>query len=339
MNRIPFIRAGVVHRFVAFLRQVGAPVTRYLGEAGIGAEALDDPEALVPTVFTFRFLEICARRSGIDDLGLRVGATIDPLTLGSFGRKIAGAGTIGRALLTSIAERPSWHSGERVWMTRQRDVVELNHRYVLPAEEDWGQAVGTNLVAHLNLLQHTVPGATPAHVELPVHPSPAFAELPALAGVPISFDRPRTVIAFHPRTLAQPLLDGHPGAAPASSATSSPPLPVGLVPSVEAFVASVLGVQQPRIELVAEAIGMNARTLQRRFAEAGVTYGELVSHTRLRLARERLVASDAKIVEIALGLGYTDAAHFTRAFKRWTGIAPVAYRAMHATPDRTRRAS
>lgn len=339
MNRIPFIRAGVMHRFVTFLRQVGAPVTRYLEEARIGAEMLDDPEALVPTVFLFRFLEICARRAGIDDLGVRVGATIDPLTLGSFGRKIGAAGTLGHAFLTSIAERPAWHSGERVWLTRARDVVELNHRYVVPAGEDWHQAVAANLLAHLNLLRHTAPGAAPAYVELPLRPARAFAELPILADVPIFFDRPRTVIAFRPHTLALPLLDGHPAAAPAEAVSPAPPLPVGLVPSVEAFVASMLGVQQPRIELVSEAIGMNARTLQRRFAEAGVTYGDLVAHTRLRLARERLVASDEKIVEIALGLGYADAAHFTRAFKRWTGLAPVAYRAMHATTDRARHAS
>lgn len=340
MKRIPFIRAGIVHRFVEFLRQVGAPAARYLDEARIGADVLDDAENVVPTAFVFRFLEIGARRSGIDDLGLRVGATIDPLTLGRFGRRIAAAATVRGAFVTSIAERPTWHSGERVWMTRQHDLVEMHHRYVVPADEDWQQAIAANLLAHLNLLQHASPGAAPARVELPVRPARAYAELPILAGVPISFDRPHTVIAFHPHTLALPLLGGPAltAAAATAPAPSSSPLPTGLVPSVEAFVACLLGVQQPRIELVASAIGMNARTLQRRLAEAGVSYADLVSHTRLRLARERLVASDEKIVEIALALGYTDAAHFTRAFKRWTGLAPVVYRAMHAAADGARRA-
>jgi AraC-like DNA-binding protein len=331
MNRIPFIRAGVLQRCVAYLRQVGAPVGHYLEEARIGADQLEDPEAFVPTVFVFRFLEIAARRTGIDDLGLRIGRTIDPFSLGSFGRTLAGSETLGRALFASITHRPAWHSGERVWLTRQRDVVELNHRYVVPAGEPQQQAVAANLVAHLNLLKHTTQGVPPVRVSLPVPPSPAYGELPALANARIEFDQPRTTIAFRPETFALPLRGA--AATPASDAAPPSLLPAGLIPSIEAFVTSMLGVEPPRIELVAEAAGMNPRTLQRRLADAGISYGEIVSHTRLRLARERLIASDEKIVDIALALGYADAAHFTRAFKRWTGLAPVAYRSMHAAGD------
>ena len=338
MSRIPFIRADVVRRFTSFLGQAGAPFGRYLQEARIGADLLADAEGMVPSAFVFRFLEIAAHRSGIEDLGIRVGSTIDPFTLGSFGRAIASSSTVGRALLTSIARRPSWHSGERVWMTRQRDVVELHHRYVMRTGESWEQAVATNLVVHLNLLKHAAAGATPAYVGLPVRPSRMYADLPMLADTQIDFAQPRTTIAFRRETFALPLA----GASTATRAVASgpsPSLPTGLVPSIETFVASLLGVEPPRIELVAEAAGLNPRTLQRRLAEAGVTYAELVSHTRLRLARERLIASDEKIVDVALALGYADAAHFTRAFKRWTGLAPVVYRSMHAGSDGTRHAS
>lgn len=338
MNRIPFIRADVVRRFTAFLRQVGAPFGRYLEEARIGPDLLEDGEGLIPTAFAFRLLEIAARRSGIPDLGIRVGSTIDPFSLGTFGRAIASSGTVGRALLTSIARRPTWHSGERVWMTREREFVELHHRYVMPAGESWEQAVATNLVVHLNLLKHAAPGAAPAYVGLPVRPSRAYAELSVLADTRIDFDQPRTTIAFRRETIALPL-PGASAAEPAGTSASPPALPTGLVPSIEAFVVSLLGVEPPRIELVAEAAGLNPRTLQRRLAEAGVTYAELVSHTRLRLARERLIASDEKIVDVALALGYADAAHFTRAFKRWTGLAPIVYRSMHAGGDGARRAS
>jgi AraC-like DNA-binding protein len=321
-----------------FLRQVGAPFGRYLEEARIGADLLEDGEGLIPTAFAFRLLEIAAHRSGIPDLGIRVGSTIDPFSLGTFGRAIASSGTVGRALLASIVHRPSWHSGERVWMTRQRDMVELHHRYVMPAGESREQAVATNLVVHLNLLKHAAAGARPAYVGLPVRPSRIYAELPMLADTRIDFDQPRTTIAFRRETFALPLTGA--SAAATSGASAPPPvLPIALVPSIEAFVVSLLGVEPPRIELVAEAAGLNPRTLQRRLAEAGVTYAELVSHTRLRLARERLVASGEKIVDIALSLGYADAAHFTRAFKRWTGLAPVVYRSMHAGSADARRAS
>jgi AraC-like DNA-binding protein len=35
---------------------------------------------------------------------------------------------------------------------------------------------------------------------------------------------------------------------------------------------------------------------------------------------------DAKILDIAFQLGYSDPAHFTRAFRKWTSISPNAYR-------------
>lgn len=36
------------------------------------------------------------------------------------------------------------------------------------------------------------------------------------------------------------------------------------------------------------------------------------------------------IAEIAQALGYSDQAHFSRAFKAWTGMTPRAWRMMHA---------
>ena len=68
------------------------------------------------------------------------------------------------------------------------------------------------------------------------------------------------------------------------------------------------------------------RTLQRRLAEDGLTYSQLISRLRYQQAIHWLVNSDLKIIEIAAELGYQDAAHFTRAFKRWTGVSPQTFR-------------
>jgi AraC-like DNA-binding protein len=41
-----------------------------------------------------------------------------------------------------------------------------------------------------------------------------------------------------------------------------------------------------------------------------------------------MASSDVSIDELALRLGYSDAANFTRAFRRWTGVSPRAHRRM-----------
>jgi AraC-like DNA-binding protein len=48
--------------------------------------------------------------------------------------------------------------------------------------------------------------------------------------------------------------------------------------------------------------------------------------TRRRFALSYLKDRRNSLAEIAFLLGYSEAAAFTRAFKRWTGLTPVAYR-------------
>jgi AraC-like DNA-binding protein len=58
----------------------------------------------------------------------------------------------------------------------------------------------------------------------------------------------------------------------------------------------------------------------------GVTFEELVDEYRRDRAFRLLMRADHSILEIAYTLGYSDPAHFTRAFKRWTGASPRSYR-------------
>jgi len=88
----------------------------------------------------------------------------------------------------------------------------------------------------------------------------------------------------------------------------------------------------PDIDLVAAGMGTSVRTLQRWLHATGVTYTEVVQRARceaaLRMLRERRVP----IGGISRALGYSDPGHFTRAFHRWTGLTPRAFRAQAAHP-------
>jgi AraC-like DNA-binding protein len=65
--------------------------------------------------------------------------------------------------------------------------------------------------------------------------------------------------------------------------------------------------------------------LQRMMKEHGLGYSELLNEARQHYALEKLKSPSIKISDIAFQLGYRDAAHFTRAFKRWTGMTPSQY--------------
>src|SRR5262245_85241 len=74
----------------------------------------------------------------------------------------------------------------------------------------------------------------------------------------------------------------------------------------------------PDLHSVATILGWGVRTLQRRLSEERLTYACVVARARFNLAQRLLDDPAYKIIEVALDLGYSDQAHFDRAFVRWT---------------------
>jgi AraC-like DNA-binding protein len=80
------------------------------------------------------------------------------------------------------------------------------------------------------------------------------------------------------------------------------------------------------LQTIAKSLGMSVRTLQRRLKFCGVDFEELLDDTRRNEAIRLICEGVHSMTDIALRLGYSDSAHFTRAFKRWTGVAPSRFR-------------
>lgn len=82
----------------------------------------------------------------------------------------------------------------------------------------------------------------------------------------------------------------------------------------------------PGIELVAAEMSLHPRTLRRRLEAQQVTYRQIVTELRMKLALEYLRNTRMTSVEIAARLGYSDPANFRHAFARWTGKSPSEFR-------------
>jgi AraC-like DNA-binding protein len=74
-------------------------------------------------------------------------------------------------------------------------------------------------------------------------------------------------------------------------------------------------------------LGRHPRQLQRALEATGKRYRELRDAVLSVEARWLLVETDLPIADIAGEVGFSDAATFTRAFSRWQGSGPGAYRA------------
>lgn len=82
----------------------------------------------------------------------------------------------------------------------------------------------------------------------------------------------------------------------------------------------------PGADEVAKRLAMSPQTLRRRLADEGASVRELTEEVRRDAAIDALVHKDVSMAALAERLGFSEQSAFTRAFRRWTGTTPGAYR-------------
>lgn len=99
-----------------------------------------------------------------------------------------------------------------------------------------------------------------------------------------------------------------------------------LVERVKELLECQIGVGSLDAGAVARGVGLGARTLRRRLADAGFSLRGLHDEARREIACEGLRATHRSIKDVAYELGFSEPSAFHRAFKRWTGLTPQQFR-------------
>ena len=86
---------------------------------------------------------------------------------------------------------------------------------------------------------------------------------------------------------------------------------------------------KPKLTDVAQRMHLSPRTLQRKLQDNARTFKAVRDETRRLGALSHLRNEALAIGEVAFLCGYSTNASFHRAFKRWTGLTPAAYRRKH----------
>jgi AraC-like DNA-binding protein len=169
----------------------------------------------------------------------------------------------------------------------------------------------------------------PDSVELMMAENRIAAKNSVFAGCPLRFSRPGTAVVFAQDLLSlekkRKMATGRESAQPHRSVgrleSRANPVPV-----LRKVLQSYVTEPNLSLELVADIAGMTPRSLQRLLKAHGISYRGLVNDARRNYALDRLASENTSVAKIATNLGYRDAGHFTRAFKRWTGTTPSGYR-------------
>ena len=89
-----------------------------------------------------------------------------------------------------------------------------------------------------------------------------------------------------------------------------------------------LATKRPEMGAVARELALSQRTLQRKLAEEGTRFQDLLAEARRELAHEYLANAQLELADVAFLLGFDDQTSFFRAFRQWEGETPARWRAM-----------
>jgi AraC-like DNA-binding protein len=172
----------------------------------------------------------------------------------------------------------------------------------------------------------------PIELVLPHRPPIALEAWEAACGVPVRVAEGAPALAIAEATL------GHPLRAELSRAagrfflelleryTPRPRAPATVAERVAAALERDLRAAAPTVEQIAAELALSSRSLHRQLAAEGTSYQRVLDALRrdaaIRLARDERRPLKA----IAAAVGFSDPRCFRRAFKRWTGTTPQAFR-------------
>jgi AraC-like DNA-binding protein len=151
-----------------------------------------------------------------------------------------------------------------------------------------------------------------------------------LLGCKLSFNQPANQLIFDAKWLDKPANLGNQTTYAAVVAICDELLAdlrlrSGAVGKVRTYLLQDIA-NRPTLALIAERLGSTARTVRRQLNNQGTSFRELLDELRTQVAVKYLRDTVMTSEDIAVSLGFSDAANFRHAFRRWTGKTPSEFR-------------
>ena len=170
------------------------------------------------------------------------------------------------------------------------------------------------------------------------YPPPAHAETYSrVFSMPIKFNQPHCQLAIPERTLSTAIRTANPGAQVIFLQQCDEMLrSLNRVENTSARVRRLLiqsGSVFPDIQQVAAKLHVTERTLRRRLSSESTNFRTICDEVKNVLACQYLLQTEFTVAEIANLLDYSETVSFRRAFVRWNGVTPSAFRQQQSMPS------
>jgi AraC-like DNA-binding protein len=172
---------------------------------------------------------------------------------------------------------------------------------------------------------------SPLRVELP-RPLPPAGDQPYrdFFGCDVLFDQPEIRIKFDSESIDLPLAGGSQELAQMHDRTAMEYLKKldrqNISNLARSLIVDKLSTGLVSKQWVADGLNISSRSLDLKLVGENTNFQQILDSTRQSLAAGYMEQSSLSITEIAYLLGFSDAANFTRAFRRWNGESPSDFR-------------
>lgn len=327
MPKLPLTRCQFLLPFTAILTDMGAPTGSLLEKHRLPSSLEDKSDLYIPILSAISFAEAGQRTQGIEDFGFQAARL---LNFSHLSEKTRAAVAHSPTLLVALQHTCKWASIEdtnlNLWIEHADDHVKICSKLtgttgILHLEHSqWLQ----NIFVIYIVRQFAGPTWAPATIAFEARYTPhqttqsLWPNTRFLTGQRASWiDMPISYLSLSRRpNEIRPL---------AHDGENAPP-EHGIIDTLKLMLPSYLDEKIPTIAEIAEMARISTRSFQRKLAHIGFTYSDLIETVRFENARKLLRDTDSKIIEIAFSSGYNDPAHFTRAFRRISGVTPRQFR-------------
>lgn len=313
------------------MQNLGLDCAEIFGSVGLPDEP-PDPQQRRDNAFQARFWRAAERVSGEPDIGLYVGQHMPPVRGQVLEYLFLSSPTFGEGLERTIAYQRLMTDALQFDLQRDGDTARLTG-----LEHPVRHYLEFALCIIMGLLRHVTDGefrAREIHLTYSEGADPEAYR--RILGCPVKLGMPEGAMYFDAEQLARVSPAAEPGLLAVHEQVASERLAdlerQSLVSRLEGALGGLLEQGEATLAAVAGQLGLSPRQLRAELSQADTSFNRVVAHYRERLARRLLSRTDESIDQIVYLTGFSEPSAFTRAFKRWTGETPTAYRERKRQP-------
>lgn len=325
------VRAGPLAGIPQLLRDLGQDPAAVFAAADFDLRVLEDPENTVSFTAAGRLLDTCVQATDCPHFGLLVGQQNGLESLGLVGMLAHHSPTLEHALRNIVLNLHLHDRGAVPTLSTGDSEASLGYIIYQPGVTSTAQIYDLSAALGYNALRTLCgPRWQARSVLLPHARPPDPAPYRRVFALTPSFDAEKMALVFAAEWLRHPLPDADPilyQVLQRRANELSAKIYHDLASRVRRIACNLIHCGSGSLASAAEVLSMHPRTLDRHLQRSGTSYHLLREECAEAHACHLLLETELPVAEIAARLHYSNPPAFTRAFRRWTGSTPAAWRA------------